>query len=327
MTLSGFPVDLSAENEHGVLENQEGLKNYLESNYNEEVVDDFYRQFGWMYDWKAHRRSNDGVKLAVAYARALDLDEEGIKSYEDIEPGLVTDEHVELASELHEIGKAWFKQKFGDSVTVYRGFKDGGPKVLNKMYENGSETVTLSNNIVNNWSWEIDTALEWGRDRSRFFGAVAHVERSIDDFVFTIDGIAGDYTNHHDSSVTFEGGIEIPKENISVEVSGADASVRDYAAESDEPMDRTWEFYEGSFYPCRSLEAQDLEAVKAAALQFDESRVGILLEDESVENMFPVLERMSSYLEQNLNPEDPKDDQVIEAAQDARETAEDFGLR
>ena len=327
MNRSDFPVDLSAENEHGVLKDQEGLRNYLENNYDEEVVDDFYRQFGWMYDWKAHRRSEDGVKLAVAYARALNLNEEEIKSYQDIDPSLVTDEHVELASELHGIGKSWFREKFSDSLTVYRGFKDGGFKILNKMYEDDSETIELSDNVLNNWSWEIDTALEWGRNRSRSFGALARVERSIDDFIFTIDGIAGDYTNYHDSSLTFEGGVEIPKQNISVEISGADASVRDYEAESDEPMDRTWEFYEGSFYPCRSLEAQDMDAIKAAALQFDESKLGIILEDESVENMFSVLEKMNSFLENNLDSNDPKDEQVIEAAENTLETAEDFSLK
>lgn len=300
-------VDLSLENEHGVLEGQEAVKSYLEDNHSEEVVDDLYRQFGWMYDWKAHRRSEDGVKLAVAYARALNLDEEGIKSYEDVDVSEVTDDHVAAVNDLHNIGRKWFREQFGDSVEVYRGVKNGGMKILDRLYRDDSDTVLFSDNVLNNWSWEIEPAIEWGKQRSRFSGAAARVERSIDDFVFTIDGIAGDYVNYHDSAITFEGGVEVPKDQVSIELHGN--SVRDFEVESDDGFDREWVFYEGSFFPHRPMDAQDLEALKSAAIEFgEETSPGVRLEDEVAADFVETITDLRSHLEEELTTQMKKID-------------------
>ena len=97
-------VDFSRENSHGVLheEEQGALKCYLEDNYSQDVVSDFYDKFNWMYEWKAHRGADESVKLAVAYSRAMGLDESEVKNYTEIDASEVTDEHVSVAGELHE---------------------------------------------------------------------------------------------------------------------------------------------------------------------------------------------------------------------------------
>lgn len=316
-------IDLEAENEHGVLhsDGQEALKKYFESEYSAEVVNDFYEKFGWMYEWKAHRRSEQGVRLAVAYSRALGLDEKQIKSYEDVDTSMVTEEHVDMARELHEIGKAWVREKFGDSVQVYRGFKNGGLRMFEKLYEDESDTIRFSSDVVQNWSWEIDPALEWGRDRTDFRrrGALVRAERDIEDFVFTIDAIAGDYVSYHDSALSFEGGFEVPKDQVSIELSSN--SVRDYPNESDEPMDNEWVFYEGSFFPFRSIESHDIEAVKSLAIEARDSSIEIFLDDGPAARFAETIQEVRQYLESELDRDDPKDEQVLDDAAKAEESA------
>jgi hypothetical protein len=318
----GEAVEFSRENSHGVLhdDEQEALKGYIEDNYSQEVVSDFYDEFNWMYEWKAHRGADESVKLAVAYSRALGLDETEVKNYAEIDASEVTDEHVSVAEELHNAGREWFRHRFGESVAVYRGFRNGGLRMLNKLYEDNSDTVRIDGQKLQNWSWNREAALEWGRkrtDRDRM-GAVVRAERDIDDFVFTIDGIAGEYVNHHDSALTFKGFCEIPKEQVSVEVHSN--SVRDYTNESDEPMDREWVFYEGSFFPFQPVEDQALEAVKSMAIEAgEESSIAILLDDTTVERFADKMQDVRNYLETELDGEDPKDNQVLEAARKAEE--------
>lgn len=311
-------VDFSSENAHGVLleEDQENLKDLLEERHEEEVVDEFYGNGGWMNDWKAHRRSEGGVKLAVAYARALDLDEEEIKSYGDVDLKEVSKDHVRLAEDMHTAGKHWYREKFGDTAQMYRGLKDRGIEMIEAVYRDGSETVELSSNEIGNWTWDKDIALEWGRKRSRFSGALVRAELDVNDMVMTIDGLAGEYVNYHDSSVTYQGGIEVPKGDVSVELSGN--SVREYDRESDDSMDRKWKFYEGSFFPWRPAEEQDLEALKSAAIQFsEENNLGVYLEGEAAHRAADMLGDVRQRLESELDPDDCRDRQVLDAARDA----------
>lgn len=319
-------VDFSRENSHGVLheEEQGALKCYLEDNYSQDVVSDFYDKFNWMYEWKAHRGADESVKLAVAYSRAMGLDESEVKNYTEIDASEVTDEHVSVAGELHEAGSQWFRQKFGETVSVYRGFKNGGLRMLDKLYTGDSDSISFDSQELQNWSWEKEPALEWGRERTDrdSIGAIVRAERDIDDFVFTIDGIAGDYVNYHDSALTFEGNFEVPREQVSVEV--ISNSVRDYENESGEPMDREWKWYEGSFFPFRNVEDQDLEAVKSMALEAgEESSIAILLDDTPAERFADKMQEVRTYLETELDEKDARDEQVLEAARKAEERTEE----
>lgn len=312
-------LDFSRENDHGVLaaDEQERLRENLADLHGEDVVEDFYGDYGWLNEWKAHRESTEGVRLGVAFARALDRDETEVKSYDKIDPDSVTDSHVELAEDLHAAGRLWFREKFGDDARMNRGFKDGGADMINALFSDPGDTVRLEGNSMDNWSWESSIAEQWGRKRSDRLGAIARTDRDIDDFIMTIDGVAGEYPSYNDSAVTFDGETEVSREDISLEV--PHAAVRNY----DDAEDR-WASFEGSFFPARDVEEQDLDALKAFVLTLDDEGgiMGHFIDDGASDNFMPVLDDVITRLERELDPDDKVDSQILEAAEGARDTVE-----
>lgn len=298
-------VDLSQTNEQGVLaeSQQEALRQSFVETHGEEVTDDFYH---WMHEWKAHRGTDEGVRMAVAFARALDLDETNIKYYEDIDPDTVTDAHVALARDVHDAGKRWFEARFGTAAPVARGFKDGGYRMIDTLFADDDETITLSGNVVDNWSWTMDAPLDWGRDRSDDFGAIVRTQRGINEFLWTIDGIAGDHMTYTDDAVSFDGECEVEKRNVSIEGRG-----HLKVSTGDGAWDYDWMRFEASFYPFRPVAEQDPEAVKMMALELgdDPSFLRLMVSDETK----PHIARMATEIQDTLHDMDDVDDRILDA--------------
>jgi hypothetical protein len=306
-------VNFSVTNEHGAIPELEQIRlmEYFKTKYPDSVVEDYYERYGWMHEWKANRDTDEAVKLGIALSRALGLDEESLQSYSESLADEVTETHVELAAEFHEAGKIWFQEHHGTEARMRRGLKGKGSEMLELLYATDSDVVEIGGGVMENWTFDPAVAREWGRKRSReAAGAIVRAEKSIDEFIMTIDGVAGEFPLHHDNAVTFEAETEVKREDVSFEV-------KSKGVRAPEDSDERWVLYGGGVFPFRDVGEQDLEALKAFVLWVADEMILFGEDREGKEQILSFVSDVRDRLERELDAGSRPDSQVLNAADTA----------